>query len=130
MVLRQVHDDDLVNNFFKRDYHDRGMLKWGGFYLSDHTSALTKMHAAEKVEAPLPKQPLSVVSERLAVAWRTHQPVHLQLKVMDDNRILAKVDGIVVGVHEDNVVIQLASGRWRELSLTEIRCVGNQSKKS
>jgi len=29
-------------------------------------------------------------------------------------------------VHEDNVVIQLASGRWRELSLTEIRCVSNQ----
>lgn len=33
----------VVNYFFEHDYHDRGMLKWQGFYLSDHTAALKEM---------------------------------------------------------------------------------------
>lgn len=29
-----------VQQFFDHDYHDRGMVKWQGLYLSDHTAAL------------------------------------------------------------------------------------------
>lgn len=32
----------VVNDFFKYDYYDRGMMKWAGFYLSDHTTELKK----------------------------------------------------------------------------------------
>ena len=45
-------DMDVVNNFFEHDYHDRGMVKWQGFYLSDHTAALKKM-AKERHSPPL-----------------------------------------------------------------------------
>lgn len=36
------YDPQLVQQFFQHDYHDRGMMKWQGFYLSDHTAALAK----------------------------------------------------------------------------------------
>ena len=34
-------DTNLVQQFLK-EYQDRGMLKWQGFYLSDQTSKLNK----------------------------------------------------------------------------------------
>ncbi|WP_125545059.1 hypothetical protein [Levilactobacillus lindianensis] len=123
MHLHHVDNDRLANDFFQRDYHDRGMLKWGGFYLSDHTSALAKMHAAERVEALRPQQAQDEVSRRLASAWRHKRPVHLQLNVWDANQVAATIDGQVAGVDEDQIVIRLASGRYRFLQLADIRCV-------
>lgn len=123
MILRQAPDDKLATAFFQRDYHDRGMLKWGGFYLSDHTSALAKMHAAEQVETPRPQQPLPELSRALAAAWRSQRPVHLQLNVCDDNQVLTTVDGVIAGVDADQIVVRLAAGEYRDLQLTEIRCL-------
>ncbi|WP_395322570.1 hypothetical protein [Levilactobacillus parabrevis] len=123
MILHQASDDKLATEFFHRDYHDRGMLKWGGFYLSDHTSALTKMHAAEQVEQAQPQQPVIEISRELAAAWHAQQPVHLQLNILDDNQVITTVDGIVAGVNEDHIVLRLANDRFRYLTLTEIRWV-------
>lgn len=39
--------DKRVDDFF-RNYHDRGMVKWAGFYLSDH---VLKMHKKSKADA-------------------------------------------------------------------------------
>ncbi|WP_125582778.1 hypothetical protein [Levilactobacillus cerevisiae] len=128
MYLKKSSNDDLAQNFFQRDYQDRGMLKWGGFYLSDHTSALAKMHAAEKIEQPLPEQTAADVSERLAAAWQSHRPVHLQLNVMDNNQTLTVIDGVVTGVFDDQIMLQLASGAFRPLQLATIRCVGTAKK--
>ncbi|WP_173005340.1 hypothetical protein AAEX98_02805 [Lactobacillus helveticus] len=36
----QEFDLGTVKHFFEHDYHDRGMMKWQGFYLSDHTATL------------------------------------------------------------------------------------------
>ncbi|KRN10379.1 hypothetical protein [Liquorilactobacillus mali] len=35
-------DDAFAEYFFKNFYQDRGMRKWQGFFLSDHTQALKK----------------------------------------------------------------------------------------
>lgn len=32
-----------------REYHDRGMMKWQGFYLSEHTSAMKKDRDRKKI---------------------------------------------------------------------------------
>ncbi|MFT8882891.1 MAG: hypothetical protein ABF991_05625 [Liquorilactobacillus hordei] len=46
-------NDDFAEYFFRNFYQDRGMRKWQGFFLSDHTQALKKLLAEEK------KQPQS-----------------------------------------------------------------------
>jgi hypothetical protein len=43
--MRNALDQDfstLINNYFQHDYRDRGIKKWRGFFLNDHTSALRK----------------------------------------------------------------------------------------
>lgn len=46
-MLKKI-DERFAENFFKNYYHDRGMLKWQGFYLSDHLNALKKAKAAQQ----------------------------------------------------------------------------------
>ncbi|AYF92174.1 hypothetical protein D7I45_01040 [Apilactobacillus bombintestini] len=35
-------NNEMVQNFFDYYYHDRGMIKWQGFMLSDHVSVIRK----------------------------------------------------------------------------------------
>ena len=32
----------IVTNYFKNDYRERGKIKWNGYFLSDHTSSLKR----------------------------------------------------------------------------------------
>lgn len=38
----------VAEQFFKYYYHDRGIKKWGGFFLSEHTAELRKQSTAER----------------------------------------------------------------------------------
>lgn len=40
----EVQFDQVVADFFAK-YQDRGMKKWGGFYLSDHVAKIEQMKA-------------------------------------------------------------------------------------
>ena len=50
MLMTEYFDNKLVTQFLKHDYHDRGMMKWQGFYLSDHTSVRAKEASAADVQ--------------------------------------------------------------------------------
>lgn len=45
-MLATIYNDNeaelVADNFFKNYYHDRGKVKWEGFFLSEHTAALHK----------------------------------------------------------------------------------------
>ncbi|KRM25828.1 hypothetical protein FD32_GL000660 [Limosilactobacillus panis DSM 6035] len=41
-IYSDIEADSVANNFFKYDYHDRGKIKWDGFFLSEYTAALKK----------------------------------------------------------------------------------------
>ncbi|GEL15175.1 hypothetical protein [Pediococcus cellicola] len=61
MIIKRV-DESVTERFFKNDYHDRGMLKWGGFFLSDHTSAIQKMKRDKVPETIRAEQSLERVA--------------------------------------------------------------------
>ncbi|ORI44993.1 hypothetical protein BMR95_08220, partial [Leuconostoc mesenteroides subsp. cremoris] len=42
----------MINNYFQNDYRERGKVKWNGYFLSDHTSAL-KREAQTKNAVPV-----------------------------------------------------------------------------
>ncbi|ANN47739.1 hypothetical protein A6F53_00065 [Levilactobacillus brevis] len=53
-ILKRLNAQDaniIAEQFLKNKYHDRGMLKWQGFFLSDHTSSIKK-----EVNSPIPKK--------------------------------------------------------------------------
>lgn len=47
-LLGQIKEKE-AEDFFKNYYQDRGMLKWQGFFLSDHTAALSKKERLKKI---------------------------------------------------------------------------------
>lgn len=52
MIKMNFYNDaeanEVADQFFKYYYHDRGIKKWGGFFLSEHTAELKKQTAAER----------------------------------------------------------------------------------
>lgn len=45
MKIEKLSDEKLAQSFFNHDYHDRGIMKWNGFMISDHA---TKLKEANK----------------------------------------------------------------------------------
>lgn len=95
-----------VQQFFDHDYHDRGMVKWQGFYLSDHTAALHQQAAQLKRQVcPKPQQSLPIITRRLAEAYQRDLIVTLQLNVCqleDPHRL--EITTHILGYQEDNII--------------------------
>lgn len=113
----------LAEQFFKHDYHDRGMLKWAGYFLSDHTSALKQNKQNVKPEILQAAQSLDQVSELLADAWEHHLRVHLQLNQLQESEIVESMTGLVVGFYDNVIGIQGVDEKINNIELTEIRNV-------
>lgn len=80
------YDPQMVQIFFERYYQDRGMVKWQGYYLSDHTAALKKEDA--ELAKEYPPKPLQTTEKRasvLAGAFANHKTVSIQLNTLDLN---------------------------------------------
>lgn len=93
MNSRDEYDPNLVRQFFTNDYHDRGMMKWQGFYLSDHTSSLSKMGRDEKEQrrqshqmAMTPEDIADVINEAVV----KNQQVSIDLAERTIDGIIAK----------------------------------------
>ncbi len=110
----------LVQNYFDRVYRDRGMTKWQGYYLSDHTSALNKEKAAAAITyPPRPVQSLTVIGAQLATAYASNAPVSVQLTaIAPDGALGPDIMGMVRGYTETDVIIGTT-----ELNLETIRNV-------
>lgn len=107
-----IYDDESAEKLFleaKRVYQDRGMLKWVGFYLSDHTAELTKDSKKrnhinkEKVQMSMEK-----IGGLLQQAYLKNQRVALQLSALDNE-----------GQFQDDLVGKLAGQRDNLIFLNE-----------
>ena len=117
----QEFDLATVKHFFEHDYHDRGMMKWQGFYLSDHTAALNQQNQQlNAVYVPRPQQSLATITEVLADAYQRQQPVTIQLKTVDqNNRRWPDITTLIHGYNANDIVIDAD----RFIPLQEIRNV-------
>ncbi|MCT3399191.1 hypothetical protein [Lentilactobacillus hilgardii] len=117
----QDFDLGTVKHFFEHDYHDRGMMKWQGFYLSDHTAALNQQkQQLNAVYVPRPQQSLATITEVLADAYQHQQPVTIQLKMVDqNNRHLPDITTLIHGYNANDIVVDAD----RFIPLQEIRNV-------
>ncbi|WP_295746961.1 hypothetical protein [uncultured Limosilactobacillus sp.] len=118
----------IARRFFAYDYHDRGMMKWQGFFLSDHASALRR-EAKQQPELEQPQLTAEEIGRRLTVAWQKKYPVHLQLNVLDGNHTVQGLDGIVAGYDEAMLVLKTGR-RYRRVPLDDLRWIGKLRKNS
>ena len=108
-MTKETSDSNLINQFLKYDYHDRGMMKWQGFYLSDHTSARTKKSNEEKSKQALThaiKMTSREIAEVINSAIMQSTPVSIDLSTKNiDGTLLEPVTGLIDGWYEDNLII-------------------------
>lgn len=110
----QKEFDQVLDDFFKT-YQDRGMKKWQGLMLSDHTVAINRSkQQIAKIYQKKPTMSEEQSSELLMTAYANHRQVAVQLKELDiEGHIQPDIVGWVEGYHVDEIMI---SDSWVELS--------------
>jgi hypothetical protein len=94
--------DKRVEEFF-RNYQDRGMKKWAGFYLSDHTAKINQ-EQRRRDTVYVKKKPMS--QKDIRAMLMQHRKVSVQLKELSvDSDVKADIVGFVEGYQEDTAII-------------------------
>ena len=98
--------DKIVEEFF-RTYQDRGMKKWAGFYLSDHTAKINRdKKRRDTVYVKKKTMEQKDIRAMLLKSFGEHRKVSVQLKELSvDNNLQADIVGFVEGYQEDTAII-------------------------
>lgn len=125
-----IYDDESAQQFFmeaKQVYQDRGMVKWVGFYLSDHTAVL-KQAAQKRHQVNLAKkeQSLAEISRFLQQAFLQKKRVSIQLNLLDSEsnfmndlvgKIIGQKDGVIYLAEEEQGILQVEIDQLRHVEL-------------
>ena len=128
MILQCISNqraNSIATHFFKYDYHDRGMLKWQGFFLSDHQAALHRQHNYRPIL--LPQEPIATISTKLFNYWQSKQVVILQMKTLDLNQRPLTYSGIICGFTGPKVWLDQGHKVLTRLEITDIRAIIEKS---
>lgn len=106
MAQWEFKEED-VEVFFEKYYVDRGMMKWQGYYLSDHTSMLNveaenkRQRLNQKIRPQDSKQQIAATIE---VAITKCREVVVQIDERDQNNQLAEeIKGKILGYSGDEL---------------------------
>lgn len=103
MNSKYEYDPENVQMFFDHYYHDRGKMKWQGFYLSDHTAALNRQAKQNSHQNDLRQQQTDQeITKFLMQSYTYNQIVKVQLNIFDtDNKIQDDLTGEISGYNND-----------------------------
>lgn len=123
-----IYDDDSAERLFmeaKRVYEDRGMLKWIGFYLSDHTAVLNKAEKERNfINQEKPKMSLEEIGEILQQAYLQGKRVAIQLEELDsEGNFLADLVGKLAGQREEKIFLNEEERGMLHLTMEQIHHV-------
>lgn len=96
-----------------RLYQDRGMEKWMGMYLSDHTAALKDFTKDSKAERAVLVLDLEEKVDILSQAFLNQMKIVVQLKER-------QLEGVVYAWQPDNSILFRTGGKFNKLTLSEI----------
>lgn len=118
-----MYDDETAMQLFleaKNIYKDRGMIKYQGFYLSDHTALLKKLYKNEaKSNQKKLQMSLEDIDRILFSARQLNEPVAIQLEQLDlEGRYSDDVIGFIMG--HDNLGVYVGD---EKVNYDEIRNV-------
>lgn len=106
-----MNDDDfsvLITNYFKNDYRERGLKKWRGFFLSDHTSALKGMNNTNKfTEKKMPQMSIDNILKNAMYSMANYYTVTIQLDETNFNHETKKnLTGSIENISDNYIFIQ------------------------
>lgn len=118
-------EKDIVIRPDLMGYKDRGMKKWMGLILSEHTDA---MRAQEEERVQLEnrrvrgKESEEMIGEKLLLSMANKQVVSVQQDIMRNGVYIQPLTGSVEGFYEQQVVFQTNEGR-KGIEMSTIRSV-------
>ena len=106
---------------FDADFHDRGMKKWGGYFLSEHTAFLSKRFQQQRKRYPQKRQMTSTeIAEVIQRAIIKQKAVTIQLEEVDENgEYQEDVSGLIQG--GDELGLYVGSQSPTKVMFEEIR---------
>lgn len=104
-------------------YDDRGMMKWMGWLLSDHSAFMEQAKAAETPTPVTVEMTPDEINRVLQQAWETGQVVQIQLNVLTHDQYVPVITGRVVSFYAGQIYVQQADDRLRSLAVDQIRHV-------
>ncbi|MDT2826914.1 hypothetical protein P7H59_00435 [Enterococcus viikkiensis] len=108
--MEMSYDDESAKQLFmeaKQVYQDRGMMKWIGFYLSDHTAVLNKESKQRKqVYFDKGQMSMEAIGERLQAAYLQNKRVAIQLEALDsEGQFFPDLVGKISGQKEQQLFL-------------------------
>lgn len=103
-----------------REYQDRKMKKWMGFFLSEHTASLNKTNQENSyVYKPGPQMDMDELGQNLSESYQTGKRVEIGLNIFE-NQQYKKLVGVVKGYHEQYVLLDTGMVKLDDIRVVEI----------
>lgn len=82
-------------NLYIKNYHDRGMKKWSGLFLSDHTLRINKDNQKRQT-VYYSKKPMTQyeIRKSLMKSFAEHRQVAVQIKEVTEDDIIGFAKGL------------------------------------
>ncbi|MCI1893056.1 MAG: DNA-directed RNA polymerase subunit beta [Schleiferilactobacillus harbinensis] len=78
-------------------YPDRGMVKWPGYFLSDHTTYMEDENSVEQPIAEENQQSPKLISSTLNDTWQQKKIVSIQLNELQNGQHSPNLTGLISG---------------------------------
>lgn len=106
-------------------YKDRGILKWQGMILSDHTDALKREKLNERLSEVEAKAEMTEeeISKVLFNAYKADYPILIQANVIKNGNYYRDLKCKVLGYEDNQIYLLLKDGRTVNCTLDQIRNV-------
>ncbi|MEN2666763.1 hypothetical protein [Listeria aquatica] len=103
----------------KKTYIDRGMMKWSGFYLSDHTAQMEEESQKRKqIFVAKNEMSLEQIGEVLEEAFSKGSVVSLQMAELNEEHMYeADLTGKVISFLENRIYVQEKKGAIQIVSI-------------
>jgi hypothetical protein len=88
-------------------YPDRGMVKWMGFFLADHTAYAENKTMAEQPVEEEDEQSPALISALLTNAWKNGDTIRIQLKLLEDGQYARSIEAGVGGYNNGIVYLHV-----------------------
>ncbi|WP_167630339.1 hypothetical protein [Listeria valentina] len=107
----------------KKTYIDRGMMKWSGFYLSDHTAQMEAEDQKQRqIFAAKEEMSLEQIGEVLEEAFSKGKLVSLQMAELNEEHVYeADLTGKVLSFLENRIYLQEQNGTIQVALIEQIR---------
>ncbi|MDT2759030.1 hypothetical protein [Enterococcus xiangfangensis] len=114
------HSDPLI-----REYQDRGMAKWMGFYLSEHTAQMrTEKNKRNATRSIKPQMSAEEIAENLNMSYLNKALIEIQLAALNsEGEAFADIIGVVLGFDDTTIFLADANTKIQAIPNGSIRHV-------